>query len=127
MLRRYALVMGIVFLLIGVLGFFDPMTPDGRLLGLFAVNPAHNIVHILTGLLGLWAANVDEPRASLVFTWYLLISYGLITVLGFTLTPDSGMLFNVIHNNRADNWLHLLLTLSAVAALMASQRRPVFR
>lgn len=127
MLRRYAMVVGIIFLVIGLLGFVPPLTPDGRLFGLFEVNAGHNWVHILSGLLGIWAGTTSNVRAPLGYAWFVLVAYGLITLLGFTLTPYEGMLLGFISNNMADNWLHLLLALSALAVILAEQRRPVFR
>src|SRR5687767_11840902 len=61
-----ATLFGIVFLLVGVLGFFgSPPPPDalplqmehghGLALGLFPVNTVHNVVHLLFGALGLAA------------------------------------------------------------------------
>src|SRR5438132_3618228 len=47
MIKTAALLFGIVFLLIGILGFVPAVTPDnGMLLGIFHVNTAHNIVHL---------------------------------------------------------------------------------
>jgi hypothetical protein len=128
MVRSFAFVMGIVFLLIGVLGFIPGLTPDGRLLGIFAVNTPHNIIHILSGIIGIWAAGYRETRLAIGYAWYLVIAYGLVTLLGFVMTPDRGMLFNMIHINRADNWLHLLITFSALfVAINASRERMVYR
>jgi hypothetical protein len=66
--NRFALIYGVVFLVVGVAGFIPGITtphthPDiaaqsglGLLFGLFAVNLLHNIVHVLFGLWGLFAA-----------------------------------------------------------------------
>lgn len=127
--RNFAWILGIGFLLIGVLGFIEALTPNDRLLGLFAVNPAHNWVHILSGLLGIGAAMSDNPRLPLSYTWFVGIAYGLVTILGFFMAPMDGgrMLLGFIHINMADNWLHLLITLAAFAVIFAVQRRPVYR
>lgn len=63
MVKRVALVFGIIFLLIGILGL---LAPGGRqmgadpaphlLLGLFPVNLLHNIVHLVFGVWGLVAS-----------------------------------------------------------------------
>ena len=67
-LRRFALVLGIVFLIVGIAGFVPGMTvphehPDvivksglGLELSLFPINVLHNIVHLLFGVWGLLAA-----------------------------------------------------------------------
>ena len=42
-LRKAATIFGIVFLLVGIAGYIDPLTPDGRLFGLFAVDNEHKL------------------------------------------------------------------------------------
>ena len=44
--RTVALVFGVVFLLVGILGFVPALTPGGALLGLFMVNGVHSVVHL---------------------------------------------------------------------------------
>jgi len=59
MSRLYAQVFGVVFLLVAVLGFI-PATRDGLLndiLG-YSVNLFYNIVHLVTGVFGIWAGFV---------------------------------------------------------------------
>jgi hypothetical protein len=63
MVKRVAMVFGVVFIIIGVLGFTVPggmamgdAANAPKLLGLFPVNLLHNLVHILFGVWGLAAA-----------------------------------------------------------------------
>jgi hypothetical protein len=127
MARRYAFLLGIVFLVVGVLGFVDPLTPDGRLFGLFMVNAAHNWFHLLSGVFGVLASRAENSRVPLGFAWFVLIVYGLLTLMGFMIPSQQGMLLGAIPVNPADNMLHLLLALSALAVIVAIQRRPVYR
>jgi uncharacterized protein DUF4383 len=55
MAKTLALLFGVVFLLIGVLGFVPGVTTDEMLFGIFHVNAAHNVVHLLSGAVALWA------------------------------------------------------------------------
>ena len=67
MTRRFALVVGIIYLVIGIAGFIPGLVqgqdyPDlavdagsGALLGLFPVNVVHHLVHLLVGVLGIAA------------------------------------------------------------------------
>ena len=48
--QTWAKIIGVVFLLVGVLGFIM----GGSVFG-FAVNGLHNIVHLLTGAIWAWA------------------------------------------------------------------------
>ncbi|GER82062.1 MAG: DUF4383 domain-containing protein [Thermogemmatispora sp.] len=111
--RGFALVIGIVFLLVGILGFILNPT-EGALLGIFAVNIEHNLIHLLVGILGIAAAFTGWPR---LYAQILGIVYLLVGILGFIpgLAPD-GMLLGLVHINLADNLLHLIV--GAAAAIV---------
>ena len=51
MLKKIGLAFGVIFVLVGLAGYVPALTPDGKLLGVFAVNGAHNLVHVLTGVI----------------------------------------------------------------------------
>jgi hypothetical protein len=112
MARTLALLFGIIFLLVGILGFVKGVTPDDKLLGIFAVNAAHNAVHLAVGALGLIAAYTGWPRAYLQI---IGIVYLLVGVLGFVpaLVTDHKLL-GIVHINLADNVLHLAVGAIAV-------------
>src|SRR5215212_10727020 len=86
-IQTAALVVGIVFLLIGILGFIPGITTnysdmafathesDARLLGIFQVSILHNIVHLLFGAAGLVMART--PLAARNFLLYAGIVYFL--------------------------------------------------
>jgi hypothetical protein len=107
--RIVALVIGIVFLIVGVLGLiFD--TNSGSVFG-FDVDLIHNLVHVLTGILGLAAAFSGwSRRFNQTFgVIYLLIGLaGLVPALYF-----SQRLLGLMHVNAADNVLHLVVGLGA--------------
>ncbi len=88
----------VVLLIVGGLGFFsDP------LFGIFEVDPLHNIVHLLTGVLGLLAVSLDWET---MFARTFGVIYALVAVLGFWMGSVLGMQMNM-----ADNVLHLVLAL----------------
>jgi len=97
--KTFAMVIGAIFLLIGIIGFFnDPI------LGIFHVNLLHNIVHLVTGVLFLGAAFGGFARV--MNKWfglvYLLVGIiGLFGVLTF-LEVQAGFA-------DADNLLHIVL------------------
>lgn len=108
MLRTFAIIFGIVFLLVGVLGYVPQMTPNGHLLGLFHVNSAHNIVHILSGVIAL-LCGLTSIQASRIYFCVFGIVYGIVTLLGFFVYGNNDIL-GIIANNTADNFLHLGIT-----------------
>src|SRR5919112_810289 len=85
--RLYALTVGGVLTVAGIIGFFynasfavgNDINASDPVFGLLAVNAWHNIVHILTGLLGLLAAGY----AARTYALGLGLVYLLVAFLGF--------------------------------------------
>jgi hypothetical protein len=109
MLKRVAIGFGVVFLLVGMLGFVPAITKDEHLLGIFHVNPAHNMVHLLTGAVAI-ACGLTSAYASQMFFRIFGAVYGLVAIMGFA--AGDRPLLGVISNNLADAWLH-----TAIAAV----------
>ncbi len=109
--QKLAKVFGIVFILIGVLGFVPGVTTNGHLLGVFEVDTLHNVIHLLTGIVA-WLAASSSSNSKLFFKVFGVV-YLLVTALGFLMGGDILGLFMV---NMADNVLHLVI---AVVALWA--------
>lgn len=119
------LVIGAVYLLVGVLGFlvtgfegFAEHDHHRTLLG-FAVNPLHNIVHLLIGLLGL--AMWSTPGRARTFGWLLAIGYGATFVFGLVAVNNPGI--NFLNINAADNVLHVLSAVAGLAIALWPQRK----
>ena len=113
--KTVALVFGVVFLLIGLLGFVPALTPGGALLGLFMVNGVHSVVHILFGVFGIAAALTGFSRLynKVGGVIYLVLALvGFIALLGLTVLAPGGMLLGLVMINMADNFLHLVLGLA---------------
>jgi hypothetical protein len=135
LVQTTALVVAVVFLLVGVLGFIPGITSDyssmsfaghhsdAKLFGLFEVSVLHNIVHLLFGLAGLaMARTVSGARSYLIgggAVYLVLWLYGL--VVG----QDSSA--NFVPLNPADDWLHLFLGLGMIALGLLTTRRAVTR
>ena len=112
--RTVALVFGIVFLLIGLLGFVPALTPGGALLGLFMVNGVHSVVHLLFGVFGIAAAFTGFSRlynrvGGVIYLVLALV--GFIALLGVSALAPGGMLLGLVMINMADNFLHLVIGL----------------
>jgi len=117
MTRTFALVAGIIFLAVGVLGFIPGVTTGaGLLLGIFAVDAVHNLIHLLVGALGV-AAYYRERYARL-YCQGLGIVYLLVGILGFipALLFGDNLLLGLFSVNLADNLLHLVV--GALAAYL---------
>lgn len=114
MVQTYDRILGIIFLIIGIMGFVPGATPQGELLGIFMVDPVHNVIHILSGLVLLMVSFTDYAVARSTTLAFAAI-YGLVTILGFL--PGDTVL-GLFHVNAADNVLHLLITLTALAVAL---------
>jgi len=108
--KNAAIVFGVVFLLVGILGFVpNPIVgPDG----LFVTNPLHNIIHLVSGI-ALLAGAYTSLGASLMLK-IVGVVYGLVAVCGFFMVMD-GAMFGVAVNE-ADKWLHVALAAAILAA-----------
>ena len=109
MVRRVAMVFGIVFLLVGILGLVSPggmsmgVASPGMILGLFPVNLLHNIVHLLFGVWGLMASR--SFAGAKMFAQVGGVIYIVLAICGWLL-PDT---FWLLPNGGNDIWLHALL------------------
>src|SRR4051812_13621773 len=104
MLAKIAKIWGAIFIVVGILGFIPAAAPDGHLLGVFHVNGAHNMVHLLTGIVAL-ACGFASNHASKLYFLIFGIVYGLVAVIGFAAGPNP--VLGIIANNIADAWLHV--------------------
>lgn len=105
MVQQLAWVFGAVFIVVGVLGFVPGVTADGHLLGIFAVDALHNVIHLLSGIAAIVAAWMSASYAKLFFRAFGVV-YLAVTVLGFVMGESILGLFVV---NMADNLLHLVI------------------
>jgi hypothetical protein len=126
--QLYALVFGVTLVAAGILGFFynaDFGTGDGTerdaVIGILDVNGWHNIVHILTGALGLAvAASYGGARG---YALGLGAVYIVVAVAGFV-AGDGDEIFNLIPVNTEDNILHALIGIAGVGAGLATPSVP---
>jgi hypothetical protein len=133
--QRFALAVGAVFLLVGILGFVPGVTEDlgditfaghesdAELFGIFEVSVLHNLVHLLVGVVGLIAARRADLSRTYLFAggavYLILAAYGAVT--------DHESDANFVPVNSADDVLHLVLgvgmiALGAIAARWDSDR-----
>lgn len=110
LVQKAATVFGAVFVLVGILGFIPAFTPNGHLLGIFEVNGAHNVIHLLSGIAALLASS--SHRYSRLYFQVFGVVYGLVTLLGI-FAGDNDLL-GVIAHNVADIFLHLIITAAAL-------------
>lgn len=108
MLKKLTLVLGAVFILVGLLGFIvNPLVGSGAL---FETDLGHNLVHLLAGAVLIWAGLKSEQTATLALQVFGTV-YLIVALIGFAVVDATGMgsILGLIHINTADNWLHVVL------------------
>src|SRR5262245_31405122 len=105
MANTVALIFGLLYLLVGVVGFI--LAPGGGvILGIFPVNIFHHIVHIALGGLGLVAGSMSRGR---LYCRIAGIVFLLLGALGLIAPPLTAMLLaHAGANLLTDNLLHLM-------------------
>jgi hypothetical protein len=127
--QTLALLFGIAFLGVGVLGFIPGITTDlgdikfagndspSELLGIFQVSILHNIVHLLFGIAGIAMSRAWETART-----YLLASgiiYVVLFVYGLVVGNDDDA--NFVPVNGADDVLHLALAVGLLGSWFISK------
>jgi hypothetical protein len=119
----YAGLIGAVLLVAGIIGFFysasfgSPGSTDA-VLGILEVNAWHNLVHILSGVLGL-AAFASGPRASRTYALVFGVVYLVVAIWGFIIGSQESIL-GFLPVNTEDSVLHLILGVLGIGAYAAS-------
>ncbi len=133
--QQLSWILGIVFILVGILGFIPGITTHygdlsfaghdsgAKLFGIFEVSILHNIVHVLFGIVGLLLARTAEgARGFLIgggIVYLVLWIYGLVI--------DQSGNANFVPVNTADTWLHFALGVTMVVLGFALTRGTVQR
>ena len=128
-----ALLVGIVFLAVGILGFVPGITTHygdlsfaghnsgAKLLGIFQTSILQNIIHLLFGVAGIaMARSWEGARTYLIgggFIYLVLFVYGLFA--------HGNTSANFVPVNSADNVLHVALGVGMVALGFALGRQPI--
>jgi hypothetical protein len=128
-LESVAVLVALVFLVLGILGFVPGVTTHygsmgwaghgsgAELLGLFQVSVLHNVIHLLYAVVGFaMARTMDGARTYLVGggTVYLVLwLLGIVQAGGW------------IPVNTADNWLHFVFGIAMIGlGFVAARRAP---
>lgn len=110
--RLIGTIFGAVYLLVGLLGFAVTggvgfVSPDGGLLlGIFQVNPLHNVAHLLIGA-ALLIAGLSSVSAAKTVNGIVGAAYLLLGIVGFFLAADPDSAVNFLALNAPDHFLHL--------------------
>jgi hypothetical protein len=122
--RLVATIFGAVYILVGLLGFAVTggvgfvATSGGLLLGVFEVNPLHNIAHLLIGAV-LLVAGLTRVTAAKAANTTVGAVYLLLGIVGFFLVGTSA---NILALNTPDHFLHLVSAIVLLGVGLAAER-----
>lgn len=131
--QMLAMAFGVIYLLVGIIGFFitgfdhfagnenGAVTEHGDdMLLWFMINPLHNVVHILIGVVGIALARTLAGART--FGWLLAVGYGAAFIYGLIAIGEEWDILNI---NAGDNWLHLLSALAGLVIALGPVRNAV--
>ena len=126
--QSVALLVGALFVLVGILGFVPGVTArygdlgfaghdsGAQLLGVFQVSVLHNLVHVLFGIVGIALSRAAESART------YLVGGGVVYLALWVLGVVGGGAW--IPVDTADNWLHLALGVGMIALGYVAAREP---
>ena len=105
MAKTVCKILGVDFLLVGVVGFASPTLLGAHL------TPPHNVVHILSGVVALYFGFAGSLSGAKAFCLVFGVVYLALGVLGLALghPPDRTWMLGPLHFGTADHGIHCLL------------------
>ena len=105
MAKTVCKILGVVFVLVGVCGFAAP-----GLLGAH-LSPAHNLVHIVSGIIALYFGFAGSLSGAKTFSLVFGVVYLALGILGLALGTGEERMWMVgpLHFGKSDHGIHVLL------------------
>ena len=105
MAKTVCKILGVVFLLVGVVGFAKP-----DLLGAH-LNPPHNVVHIVSGVIALYFGFAGSISGAKAFSLVFGVVYMALGILGLAMGAGAEKMWVVgpLHFGQVDHGIHILL------------------
>jgi hypothetical protein len=124
--QTWARLIGWVLLLTGIVGFFYSASFGSpgeveAVFGILDVNGFHNLVHVLSGLLGIVMSRAFGSAR--VYCLLLAATYAAVTIWGLVV-GDGGEILSIVPVNTEDNVLHALIALVSLVVGYGSAAVP---
>ncbi|PWT90789.1 MAG: hypothetical protein C5B55_09165 [Blastocatellia bacterium] len=106
MAKTVCKILGVVFLLVGVLGFTHLLDAVGAHL-----TPVHNVVHIVSGVIALYFGFAGSLAGAKGFSLVFGVVYLALGILGMALGTGPQHMWEVgpLHLGQVDHGIHILL------------------
>lgn len=120
MAKTVCKILGVVFLLVGVVGFFAPTLLGAHL------TPAHNLVHIVSGIVAIYFGFAGSLSGARLFCLIFGVVYLALGFLGQFVLGDPAMdrMWHVgpLDLARMDHFIHILLGVIFLAGGLLSKK-----
>ena len=121
MAKTVCKILGVVFVLVGVVGFVAP-----RLLGAH-LSPAHNVVHLVSGAIALYFGFAGTLSGAKIFSLVFGVVYLALGILGMALGIGDERMWHpvgtgVLDFGTADHGIHILLGVIFLAGGLFTKR-----
>ncbi len=118
MAKTVCKILGVVLLLVGVCGFALPTLLGAHL------STAHNVVHLLSGVLALYFGFAGTLSAAKAFSLVFGVVYLALGILGMTLGTGPDRIWHVgpLELGQADHGIHILLGVIFLAGGLFTRR-----
>jgi len=107
MAKTVCKILGVIFILVGIIGFASP-----HLLGAH-LTPAHNVIHIVSGAIALYFGFAGTLSGAKIFCLVFGVVYLALGILGMALGTGSDRMWNLapptVVFGTADHGIHILL------------------
>lgn len=105
MAKTVCKVLGVVFLLVGCVGFVAPTLLGAHL------TPPHNVVHIVSGVIALYFGFAGSLSGAKAFALVFGVVYMALGILGMAMGTGEDRMWMVgpLHFGQADHGIHILL------------------
>jgi len=119
MAKTVCKILGVVFLLVGVIGFVDNDVLNAHL------TPAHNLVHIVSGIVALYFGFAGTLAGAKTFSLVFGVVYLALGILGMALGTGEDRMWHVaglLDLGTADHGIHVLLGVIFLAGGLFTKR-----
>ena len=119
MAKTVCKLLGVVFVLVGLCGFAKPDLLGAHLTG------AHNLVHIVSGLIALYFGFAGTLSGAKMFALVFGVVYLALGVLGLALGVGADRewwVLGILHFGRVDHFIHVLLGIVFLAGGLFTKR-----
>jgi hypothetical protein len=105
MAKTVCKILGVLFILVGIIGFASPTLLNAHL------TPVHNVIHIVSGAIALYFGFAGTLSGAKIFCLVFGVVYLALGILGMALGTGAERMWMVgpLHLGTADHGIHILL------------------